>query len=61
VKANSRNEIPDALYTEEAAGLIQAIVPKRDHINTVMDIELLFNAAISSPALVELFKTKNHE
>jgi len=61
VKAQSKEEIPDALYSEEAAGMIQAIVPKRDHISTLLDIELLFNAAISSPALVELFKTKSHE
>jgi ABC-2 type transport system ATP-binding protein len=61
VKAQSKEEIPDALYSEEAAGMIHAIVPKRDHISTLMDIELLFNAAISSPALVELFKTKSHE
>jgi ABC-2 type transport system ATP-binding protein len=61
VKAHSRDEVPDALYTEEAAGLIQAIVPKREHMNSVMDIELLFNAAISSSQLVELFKSKSHE
>ncbi|MEI6851850.1 MAG: ABC transporter ATP-binding protein [Bacteroidota bacterium] len=61
VKANFREEIADALYVEEAAGMLHAIVPKRENVNTLIDIELLFNAAISSPQLVELFKTKSHE
>ncbi len=61
VKANSRDEISDALYSEEAAGMIHAIVPKREHISSLLDIELLFNAAISSPELVTLFKSKSHE
>jgi ABC-2 type transport system ATP-binding protein len=61
VKANFREEIADALYVEEAAGMLHAIVPKRENVNTLIDIELLFNAAISSPQLVELFKMKSHE
>lgn len=50
-----------ALYSEETAGIHNAVFPNPANESSVLDIELLFNAAIHTPEIVKLLNSANHE
>lgn len=57
VSVVSCGQVPgDAFYSQPSPVGYYAVVPRRDESETDINIELLFNAVISSPALTEYIK-----